>query len=41
MKILPVKRIMGQALLPGDKSISHRAAMIAAIAEGKSVIYRA
>jgi len=29
---------MGQALLPGDKSISHRAAMIAAIAEGKSVI---
>ena len=30
--------LSGVVLLPGDKSISHRYAMIAAIAEGTSII---
>ena len=34
--IKPVKLIQGQLQLPGDKSISHRAAMIAALAQGTS-----
>jgi 3-phosphoshikimate 1-carboxyvinyltransferase len=34
--IRPAKRIDGQLAVPGDKSISHRAAMIAAIANGTS-----
>ena len=36
MKIWPVRRIKGSISLPGDKSISHRAALIAAVAEGPS-----
>ncbi|HEX3083206.1 MAG TPA: hypothetical protein VHP99_01685, partial [Pyrinomonadaceae bacterium] len=36
MIIRPAKRIDGQLAVPGDKSISHRAAMIAAIANGTS-----
>lgn len=31
--------LIGAALVPGDKSISHRAIMLAALAEGESVIY--
>jgi 3-phosphoshikimate 1-carboxyvinyltransferase len=34
--IRPAKRIDGQLAVPGDKSISHRAAMLAAIANGTS-----
>jgi len=36
MKIRPVRRISGSLTLSGDKSISHRAAMIAAMASGPS-----
>lgn len=36
--IQPAGRIAGRVRLPGDKSISHRYAMLAAIAEGRSVI---
>jgi 3-phosphoshikimate 1-carboxyvinyltransferase len=36
--ILPAKKIRGQVQMPGDKSVSHRAAMIAALAEGPSGI---
>jgi 3-phosphoshikimate 1-carboxyvinyltransferase len=36
--IQPAKRIRGFLVLPGDKSISHRAAMIAALAAGRSRI---
>ncbi len=36
--IRPAKRIRGSIRLPGDKSISHRAAMIAALAHGVSRI---
>ena len=32
--IRPARRVMGELRLPGDKSISHRYAMLAAIAEG-------
>ena len=32
----PAKRIRGKLVLPGDKSISHRAAIIAALAKGNS-----
>ena len=34
----PATSLSGTVLLPGDKSISHRYAMLAAIAEGKTVI---
>lgn len=36
MMIWPVRRIKGSIRLPGDKSISHRAALIAGIAKGIS-----
>ncbi len=36
--IAPAERLTGVVRLPGDKSISHRYAMLAAIAEGPSVI---
>ncbi|HEU5239705.1 MAG TPA: 3-phosphoshikimate 1-carboxyvinyltransferase [Pyrinomonadaceae bacterium] len=36
MIISPAKQIRGSISLPGDKSISHRAAMIAALADGVS-----
>lgn len=36
--INPVKSINGQLTVPGDKSISHRALMLAAVAEGESRI---
>lgn len=38
MKIFPAKSIKGQLILPGDKSISHRTALIASMADGKSEI---
>ena len=38
MKLQRAKAIRGAALLPGDKSISHRAAMMASVAEGDSQI---
>ena len=37
-KIIPVSRLNGVVRLPGDKSISHRYAMLAAVAEGTSRI---
>lgn len=36
MIIQPARRIVGRLRLPGDKSISHRAAIIAALARGSS-----
>ncbi|MBI3923045.1 MAG: bifunctional prephenate dehydrogenase/3-phosphoshikimate 1-carboxyvinyltransferase, partial [Armatimonadetes bacterium] len=36
--VSPVKRISGELHVPGDKSISHRAAMIASLAEGETHI---
>jgi 3-phosphoshikimate 1-carboxyvinyltransferase len=36
MIIRPAKRIRGQLIVPGDKSISHRAAIISAVATGVS-----
>src|SRR6185369_4817386 len=38
MKLNPARQISGRLQLPGDKSISHRAALIAALAEGPSEI---
>jgi 3-phosphoshikimate 1-carboxyvinyltransferase len=38
LKIAPAVRLGGVASVPGDKSISHRLAMIAAIAEGRTTI---
>src|SRR5262249_51947475 len=38
LKIAPAARIRGVAAVPGDKSISHRLAMIAAVAEGTTTI---
>ena len=36
MKIQPVKSLSGTARLPGDKSISHRAAILASMAQGET-----
>src|SRR5260370_40891375 len=36
MKLKPARRLDGQLRLPADKSISHRAALIAAVATGVS-----
>ena len=38
MRIRPARRIAGQVRLPGDKSISHRVALIAGLATGDSRI---
>jgi 3-phosphoshikimate 1-carboxyvinyltransferase len=38
MKIRPARALKGTVNLPADKSISHRAALLAAIAEGTTVI---
>jgi 3-phosphoshikimate 1-carboxyvinyltransferase len=38
MKITPARRLRGRCHVPGDKSISHRAALIAALAKGTSHI---
>ncbi len=38
MRIRPARRFKGQLRVPGDKSISHRAALIAALANGNSTI---
>ncbi|MDZ4799878.1 MAG: 3-phosphoshikimate 1-carboxyvinyltransferase [Bryobacteraceae bacterium] len=38
-RISPASRLEGSVLLPGDKSVSHRYAMISAIAEGKSKLH--
>ncbi len=38
MRIQPARRIRGRIQLPGDKSISHRAAIIAALAHGRSTL---
>lgn len=37
-QISPAKSLKGVVRLPGDKSISHRAAMLASIAEGQSIL---
>ncbi|MEZ5399995.1 MAG: 3-phosphoshikimate 1-carboxyvinyltransferase [Bryobacteraceae bacterium] len=37
-RVTPVASLQGSVRLPGDKSISHRYAMIAAVAEGESVL---
>jgi 3-phosphoshikimate 1-carboxyvinyltransferase len=38
-RVSPVTRVSGEFRLPGDKSISHRYAMLASIAEGESLIH--
>ena len=38
MNLTPARKIKGQVTLPGDKSISHRAALIAALATGATEI---
>lgn len=38
MKIRPVQRLQGEINLPGDKSISHRAALFSALAAGETKI---
>lgn len=38
MKIKPAEFLHGTLRLPGDKSISHRAAMLAAMADGETII---
>ena len=37
--VKPARRVRGRLRLPGDKSISHRYAMLAALADGSSIIH--
>src|SRR5437867_3227774 len=39
LEIAPALRVHGVVSVPGDKSISHRLAMIGAIAEGTTIIH--
>src|SRR5262252_4521500 len=39
VEIAPALRLSGAISVPGDKSISHRLAMMAAIAEGRTIIH--
>ena len=36
--VVPARRLRGELVLPGDKSISHRALMFATLAAGRSRI---
>ena len=38
VRVSPIVRVRGELRLPGDKSISHRAAILAAMAQGESVL---
>jgi 3-phosphoshikimate 1-carboxyvinyltransferase len=38
MKVSPINIVRGEIRVPGDKSVSHRAAIMAALSEGRSVI---
>ena len=38
MKVEPARALVGHVVVPGDKSISHRAALVAAIADGETQI---
>ncbi len=38
LSVSPIRKFSGRLTVPGDKSISHRAVMLAALAEGKSEI---
>jgi 3-phosphoshikimate 1-carboxyvinyltransferase len=38
LRVHPVRRLAGRAAVPGDKSISHRAALLGALAEGVTEI---
>ena len=38
MKIKPAQKIHGEITVPGDKSISHRAIMLGALAQGETVV---
>jgi len=37
--VSPARRLRGRVRVPGDKSISHRAALIGALARGDTVIH--
>lgn len=37
-KIKPIKKLFGEITIPGDKSISHRAIMIGAVAQGQTKV---
>src|SRR5713226_2374818 len=36
--VAPIDRLRGELRVPGDKSISHRAAMLSSLARGESVL---
>ena len=38
VSVSPINRVRGELRLPGDKSISHRAALISSLAEGESIL---
>jgi len=38
LKILPAQKLSGEIKVPGDKSISHRAVMLGALAEGETIV---
>ena len=38
MRVEPARRLYGELVVPGDKSISHRAVLLGAICEGETTI---
>jgi len=36
--VTPVRRLRGRLAVPGDKSISHRAAILGALAQGRTEV---
>jgi 3-phosphoshikimate 1-carboxyvinyltransferase len=38
-RVLPTSRVGGEVTVPGDKSISHRALMLGAVAEGTTIVH--
>jgi 3-phosphoshikimate 1-carboxyvinyltransferase len=38
-RVAPAKRLRGEIAVPGDKSISHRAAIFNAVAEGEAIVH--
>jgi 3-phosphoshikimate 1-carboxyvinyltransferase len=38
-RVTPIRRLQGEAEVPGDKSVSHRAALLGALAEGVSEVH--
>ncbi|HNS77009.1 MAG TPA: 3-phosphoshikimate 1-carboxyvinyltransferase, partial [Mesotoga prima] len=39
MRLLPSKKVVGEVVVPADKSISHRALMMCSMSSGVSIVH--